>query len=93
MSRLTCGKLTLNVEDVDLATMLDEVAQGARAILRGKPVVVEVDCRVARVSTDPMRLRQILNNLATNAAKFTDTGTIAIRVTVDQGATAFEVRE
>src|SRR5205823_4864391 len=65
----------------------------ARAIADGKPIVVRVDCELPRISTDGMRLRQILNNLATNAAKFTDVGTITIRAFRDRDAAVFEVRD
>ena len=91
LSRLTCGKVDLTVETVAVAPLLDEVARGARAVLGGKPVVVDTECRVDRVSSDRMRLQQILNNLATNAAKFTDAGRIVLRAYVDHDAAVFEV--
>jgi len=93
LSRLTCRKVGLHVEDVAVAPVLEDVACGARAIADGKPIVVRVDCELARISTDGMRLRQILNNLATNAAKFTDVGTITIRAFRDRDAAVFEVRD
>lgn len=91
LSRLTCGKVDLSVEEVDLEPLLADVARGARAMLGGKPVAVEVRCEVARVSSDRLRLQQILNNLATNAAKFTDAGTIAIQARPEQDTIVFTV--
>jgi signal transduction histidine kinase len=38
LSRLTCGKIELNLEDVDVGPLLEEVARGVRATLAGKPV-------------------------------------------------------
>lgn len=93
LSRLTCGKVPVSVEDVALAPLLDDVARGARAICDDKPVQVVVACDLARLRTDPMRLRQILNNLATNAAKFTDRGTIEVRAREEGNAAVFEVRD
>ena len=93
LSRLTCGKVDLHVETVAVGPLLDEVARGARAVLGGKPVVVETDCRVEQLSSDRMRLQQILNNLATNAAKFTDAGRILLRASRDHDAAVFEVRD
>ncbi len=93
LSRLTCGKLELHVVEVEVAPLLDEVARGARAMLRGKPVAVETDCRIARFATDPLRLQQVLNNLATNAAKFTDEGRITLAASADQDTVVFTVRD
>ena len=93
LSRLTCGKIELHLEDVPVAPLLAEVAQAARAILGGKPVRVEVDCRVEHVATDRLRLQQILNNLATNAAKFTAEGAIRIEAVPDADAVVFVVRD
>jgi signal transduction histidine kinase len=93
LSRLTCGKVDLNVEPVEIAPLLQEIARGARAVLGAKPVTIETVCRIASVATDRMRLQQILNNLATNAAKFTDAGSIALSAYGDQDTVVFEVRD
>lgn len=93
LSRLTCGKVELNVDELEVRPLLEEVARGARATLRGKPVAVEIECRVARVRSDPLRLQQVLNNLATNAAKFTDEGRITLAAFVEQDTIVFVVRD
>lgn len=93
LSRLTCGKIELHLEDVAVAPLLTEVARAARTVLGGKPVRVEVECGVERIATDPMRLQQILNNLATNAAKFTAEGTIRIGAILDPDAVVFVVQD
>jgi len=92
-ARLTCGKLELHVGDVEVAPLLEEVARAARTTLDGKPVVVEIDCRVDCIASDPLRLQQILNNLATNAAKFTDAGRITIAASLDRDTVVFAVRD
>jgi signal transduction histidine kinase len=93
LSRLTCGKVDLNLETVAVEPLLQEVARGARTVLAAKPVVVETSCRVDAITSDRMRVQQILNNLATNAAKFTDTGIIALAAYLDQDTVVFEVRD
>ncbi len=93
LSRLTCGKVEVHVEDVEVRPLLDEVARAARTTLRGKPVTVEIACGVDRIASDPLRLQQILNNLATNAAKFTDEGRIVIGAAVEQESVVFVVRD
>ncbi len=65
-------------EAVDLRRMIEEVAHDARLMMRGKPVTVDAACDVVTVLSDPLRLRQILNNLVTNAARATQSGRIAL---------------
>ena len=78
LSRLSCGKVEVVAEPIDLARVVEEVAHDARLLTRGKPVTVTASCSVGAVESDPLRLRQILNNLVTNAARATQAGRIAI---------------
>jgi signal transduction histidine kinase len=78
LSRLSCGKLDAARESVDLARLIDDVAHDARLLVRGKPVAIVAECAVPTVTSDRMRIRQILNNLVTNAARATASGRIAI---------------
>ena len=78
LSKLSCGKVELAVETVDLQRLVEEVAHDGRLMTRGKPIAVFAECDVAEVASDPMRLRQILNNLVTNEARATRSGRIAI---------------
>jgi signal transduction histidine kinase len=93
LSRLTCGKIELDLADVEVRPLLEEVARGVRATLGGRSVRVDIECGVARITTDRMRLQQILTNLGTNAAKFTDEGRIRIAASADQDTVAFVVED
>jgi two-component system sensor histidine kinase ChiS len=65
--------------------ILDDIAQQVRnitgSLVKDKPVemVVDIDPELPQVRADQVRLRQILNNLVSNAAKFTNEGEIRIR--------------
>jgi signal transduction histidine kinase len=61
--------------------------------VRGKPVAVTADCRVPELTSDPMRVRQILNNLVTNAARATQTGSIEIVARRDGSSLQISVRD
>lgn len=82
-SKIEAGKLTMDATDVKLPSLVEEVAALTRAGAGDKAVEIstDIDVGVARVvRTDPVRLRQILFNLAGNALKFTEQGNVIIRV-------------
>ncbi|MDP1570893.1 MAG: PAS domain S-box protein [Vicinamibacterales bacterium] len=67
-----------------------------RAIEKSLAVSVDLDPAVPeRLIGDPLRLGQILRNFFSNAVKFTDTGSVAVRVTPDDepGLVRFEVAD
>jgi adenylate cyclase len=82
LSKIEAGKLELNPESVNLAPLIDEVVGTARQLAEQNKnrLVVEADGKLGAVTVDPMRLRQILLNLLSNACKFTKDGEVALRV-------------
>src|SRR6266480_109368 len=82
LSKIEAGKLELNPERVDLARLIDEVI-GTAAQLAEKSqnrLVVEAQEDLGALNADPMRLKQILLNLLSNACKFTKAGEVRLRV-------------
>jgi GAF domain-containing protein len=82
LSKIEAGKLELNVEAVDLARLIDEVigTAGQLAEKNKNRLVTEAQATVGVLTADPMRLKQILLNLLSNACKFTKEGEVALRV-------------
>ncbi|MBI4083118.1 MAG: response regulator [Candidatus Lambdaproteobacteria bacterium] len=95
MSRLDAGRLEIHREAVPMAPFLDEIARLAEVLMRKNEnaFAFENGCRVERLFTDPIRLRQILHNLLTNAAKFTRHGTVRLEVGADDGRVHFAVHD
>jgi signal transduction histidine kinase len=93
LSRLAYGKVEVALAEIEIPPLLAEVAQGTRQLLRGKPVEVAVEGAVAWCHSDRLRLRQILNNLATNAAKFTAEGAITIAARAERDRLVLQVRD
>ena len=95
-SKLDASEFQLNLETLDLADFLETIETALRAHAGAKGLAVEVqlgDNLPQRIMADPARIRQVLNNLTSNAVKFTDTGTIAIGVDcVGQGGAKGEIR-
>ena len=76
MSRVTRGKLALRKCATELRAVLDAAIETARPLLDAKQHRLEVQAPPEPVhfQADPLRLAQILSNLLTNAAKYTDPG-------------------
>jgi signal transduction histidine kinase len=79
LSKIEAGKLELNPQTVQLAPLIDEVIGTARQLAdqNKNQLVVEVQ-ELGTITVDPMRLRQILLNLLSNACKFTKEGEVAL---------------
>jgi signal transduction histidine kinase len=82
LSKIEAGKLELNPQVVELAPLIDEVVGTARQLAEQSGNRLSVECRadLTPITLDPMRLRQILLNLLSNACKFTKQGEVALRV-------------
>jgi PAS domain S-box-containing protein len=101
LSKIEAGKLSLELIDFDLWTVLDDFATtlALQAHNKGLELLCAADPDVpVRLRGDPGRLRQILTNLAGNALKFTHAGEVAIRVTLqsrtdDHAMLRFSVRD
>jgi signal transduction histidine kinase len=82
LSKIEAGKLDLNPESIDLTHLIDEVigTAGQLAEKNKNRLIVEAQENVGALKADPMRLKQILLNLLSNACKFTKEGEVALRV-------------
>jgi signal transduction histidine kinase/DNA-binding LytR/AlgR family response regulator len=100
-SKLDEGKMIFEQIDFELAAMLETTIElfGKEAHRRGLELMLEYGSEVSTtISGDPLRLRQILNNLIGNALKFTPAGEVILRVsassqTADEVGFRFEVRD
>ena len=85
LSKIEAGKMEVIVEHFDMAAMLREVAETTRVLIGNKPVDVDVITHVnpLYIVSDPLKIRQILTNLTSNASKFTEKGRIALSVQME----------
>ena len=83
LSQVETGRLTLHRERVDLAEVIDRALAAVRPLLEkkslGLQVVIPQD--LSEIYCDRTRIRQVILNLVSNAARFTEEGSITIHVT------------
>jgi len=81
LSKIEAGKLELNPQTVQLAPLINEVigTAGQLAEQNKNRLVVDAQENLGALTVDPMRLRQILLNLLSNACKFTKEGEVRLR--------------
>lgn len=84
LSKIEAGKMDVTPEPFDLTALILEVAETTRILIGDKPVVVEAAAPTGPVIilSDAVKLRQILVNLMSNAAKFTEKGHIRLSLTL-----------
>jgi signal transduction histidine kinase len=81
LSKIEAGKLELNPQTVQLAPLIDEVIGTARQLAdqNKNRLTTELPDDLGSLTIDPMRLRQVLFNLLSNACKFTKQGEVKLR--------------
>jgi signal transduction histidine kinase len=76
VSAITRGKIALNRERIELSLILDRAIEIANPLMeqRQHDLIVRVPRRGLVVDADPVRIAQVISNLLTNAAKYTEPG-------------------
>ena len=80
LSKIEAGKMDLYVETFAISPLVEDVVNTANTLAtkNGNRVVVNCPASIGEMRSDQTRIRQALLNLVSNAAKFTERGTITI---------------
>lgn len=91
LSKVEAGRMELEYTSFDLCELLDEAAGMLRDRAAARGVALRVECSSdATIYSDPLRLKQIVLNLMTNAVKFTgEGGSVVVRA--ERRATETEI--
>lgn len=82
LSKIEAGRLRLNIVEFDLGEELGRLGRQmqSRIETRGLEFILDIDPDIPdRMTGDPVRALQVVQNFLTNAVKFTDAGRIALR--------------
>lgn len=88
LSKIDAGRLDINIQTVDLEPIFRGTMSTAVGLVGGKPVKLTRNTpppeELPQVMGDPVRIRQVLLNLYSNAAKFTESGNITLTMQQDE---------
>ncbi len=87
ISRIEADRLILHPQRADIRRLIEAVAMLFDGVARQKGLAfrLDIDAEITGdVLVDPMRFKQVLSNLVSNAIKFTEQGQVTLSVVVDQ---------
>lgn len=95
LARIEAAQMAILPEETDPAALAEEAVNTARALVeaRGLALHTEIEPGLPRLWVDPIRIRQVLFNLLNNAARFTEQGSVTIRVRNEGGNVLFAVAD
>lgn len=85
ISRVEAGRMDLDIDEVRLDQLVEETVADIQAQCPPDVrLVAQIPERVVPLKTDPLKLKQILMNLLSNALKFTEKGSVTVQLQVDE---------
>jgi signal transduction histidine kinase len=80
LSKVEAGKTELSVDEFDVRVLIEEIVDTITPLVGARCNRLAVDCPadIGMMRSDPTKLRQVLLNLLSNAAKFTEAGDIRL---------------
>jgi signal transduction histidine kinase/CheY-like chemotaxis protein/HPt (histidine-containing phosphotransfer) domain-containing protein len=87
LSKIEAGKLEVNKVSVPLFSSISDVVRLAELQAEGKGIELQLEYAFplpTEINSDPVRLKQILINLLNNAVKFTEKGSVTLRVSCER---------
>jgi signal transduction histidine kinase len=88
LSKIEASKMELVCEPINVTTAIKDVLAASSSLVKNKPVEILVDVgpSLPPINADRLRFNQILLNLVSNAAKFTEKGSITLKAEMQESA-------
>ena len=85
ISKIEAGELKIHAIDFDVEKLISEIEGAAKPLMLENNNTFNISCMhgIGMMYSDNMRIRQILLNLLSNAAKFTDHGVVSLNISKD----------
>ena len=95
LSKIEAGRMTIYAEDVEISVLLDGVKSMVTPLIEKNANTLVVNCPddAGTIHVDVTKVRQSLFNLLSNAAKFTEAGTITLTVRPTTNSVEFAVSD
>jgi PAS domain S-box-containing protein len=89
LSKIEAGKMELAFDEVNIADVTSSVLSTMSGLIKDRPIQMKriIEPNLPTVRADAIRVRQVMINLLSNAAKFTDEGDILVEVGMKPGLT------
>ncbi|HNO30437.1 MAG TPA: GAF domain-containing protein [Anaerolineales bacterium] len=88
-AKIEAGKMELAFDEVNITDLVNSVMSTMTGLVKDKPIQMKkvIDPNLPTVRADAIRIRQVLINLLSNAAKFTEEGEVRVEVGLRPGST------
>lgn len=95
LARIESYQMGLQLVETNLSTIIDEAIKTAQGLVekRGLAFFSYVESTLPAVWLDPVRVKQIIFNLLNNAARYTDSGSVSLRVWQQHDKVVFSVTD
>ncbi len=89
LAKIEAGKMELSFDEINMTDIITSVMSTASGLVKDKSIklIRNIQGEIPAVRADAIRVRQVLLNLLSNAAKFTDEGEIVVDASVQPGPT------
>ena len=85
LSKIEAGRMRVDRAPVALGALVEDIIASFEGQTRDRPIALEAEIpgHLSPIMTDPAKLLQVMTNLIGNAVKFTERGSVIVRVTAD----------
>lgn len=96
LTKVEAGQMRFDFQEAELGYVLDDLERSFRPLMEQKGLAFYIERREptpGQITTDALRLGQILRNLLSNACKFTEAGHVTLSVSADDTHLFFAVED